>query len=135
MKETSNPYMVDTLDRNRRSILSAAVMVLSLCCHFSNAYAQSSVTLYGLLDNGLTYSSNQGGHSRLFMQDGIESADRLGFQGAEDLGSGQKAIFRLENGFTASNGALGQGGLMFGRQAYVGLSGNSWGGACQEFRV
>jgi outer membrane protein OmpU len=127
MKETSNPYMVDALDRNRRSILKATMMVLSLCSHFSNAYAQSSVTLYGLLDNGITYSSNQGGHSRFFMQDGIESADRLGFQGAEDLGSGKKAIFRLENGFTASNGAFGQGGLMFGRQAYIGLSDNSWG--------
>lgn len=127
MKETTSPYTVRAPNRNGRSILGATVMALSLCSHFGNAYAQSSVTLYGLLDNGLTYSSNQGGHSRFFMQDGIESADRLGFQGEEDLGSGQKAIFRLENGFTASNGALGQGGLLFGRQAYVGLSGNRWG--------
>ena len=46
---------------------------------------------------------------------------RLGI-GKEDLGGGLKAIFVLENGFNVFNGTLGQGGDMFGRQAYVGLS-------------
>ncbi|WP_048991913.1 porin, partial [Burkholderia cenocepacia] len=43
-------------------------------------------------------------------------------RGTEDLGGGLKAIFTLENGFDVNSGKLGQGGLMFGRQAYVGLS-------------
>ena len=47
---------------------------------------------------------------------------RWGLKGTEDLGGGLKAIFQLENGFDVNNGKLGQGGLLFGRQAYVGLT-------------
>ncbi|SAK53868.1 outer membrane porin OpcP [Caballeronia calidae] len=46
---------------------------------------------------------------------------RWGLLGSEDLGSGLKTVFRLESGFDASTGKAGQGGLLFGRQAYVGL--------------
>jgi predicted porin len=51
------------------------------------------------------------------------SGERWGLLGAEDLGGGYRAIFRLENGFTVNNGAFAQGGDEFGRQAYVGISG------------
>jgi GBP family porin len=97
------------------------------------AHAQSSVTLYGLIDAGLTYVSNQStagstaGHSKFAMIDGGINPDRFGLRGSEDLGGGLKAIFTLENGFTLSNGALGQHGLLFGRQAFVGLSSNQFG--------
>lgn len=57
---------------------------------------------------------------------GNESGDRWGLTGSEDLGGGNKALFKLENGFTL-NGALGQGGLMFGRQAFVGIRNDHWG--------
>lgn len=87
------------------------------------AYAQSSVTLYGILDAGITYVNNQRGHSAVIEDTGIAQANRWGLLGAEDLGGGMKAIFTLENGFTLGNGALGQGGAMFGRTATVGLTG------------
>jgi predicted porin len=92
------------------------------------AHAQSTVTLYGIVDVGIAYTSNQttgaGGKSLWQMANGNESGSRWGLTGAEDLGSGLKAVFKLENGFNPSNGGLGQGGREFGRQAYVGLSGD-----------
>jgi predicted porin len=56
------------------------------------------------------------------MSSGVLQGSRFGLRGTEDLGGGLKALFVLENGFDVTNGKLGQGGLMFGRQAYVGLS-------------
>jgi predicted porin len=96
----------------------------SLGCAFLplHALAQSSVTLYGIIDEGLDYTNNAGGHSAVQLTSGYVQGSRWGFRGSEDLGGGLKAIFVLENGFNASSGTLGQGGRMFGRQAYVGLS-------------
>jgi len=86
------------------------------------AHAQSSVTLYGLIDAGITYTNNQRGHSNWQETSGSVNGSRWGLRGAEDLGGGLKAIFTLENGFNINNGTLGQQSRMFGRQAYVGLS-------------
>src|ERR1700751_1017325 len=91
------------------------------------AHAQSSVTLYGVLDDSIQYVSNVGGKSLYNMAAGNLQGNRWGVKGTEDLGGGLKAIFQLENGFNPNNGALGQGGKMFGRQAYVGLTGDQWG--------
>ena len=90
------------------------------------AHAQSSVTLYGLIDAGISYVNNaKAGNSHdslVKYDDGVAQGSRWGLRGTEDLGGGLKAIFVLENGFNSGNGTLGQGGAMFGRQAYVGLS-------------
>ncbi|KXU83843.1 hypothetical protein CI15_25230 [Paraburkholderia monticola] len=93
----------------------------------STAWAQSSVTLFGSVDNGLTYVNNYGGHSLVEMQDGVNKSNSLGFTGSEDLGGGMHAFFKLENGFSLNTGALGQGGLLFGKQAYLGLGDDSIG--------
>jgi predicted porin len=92
----------------------------------SSAYAQSSVTLYGIVDSGIAYVTNagtSGGKNRGSAQmiSGGEANDRFGFKGIEDLGGGLKAVFQLENGFSVANGTLQQGGRLFGRQAFVGL--------------
>ncbi|WP_395063977.1 porin [Paraburkholderia silvatlantica] len=91
------------------------------------AHAQSSVTLYGIIDAGVNYISNvknaTGGSSHQFSYgDGVAQGSRWGLRGTEDLGGGLKAIFVLENGFNSGNGTAGQGGAMFGRQAFVGLT-------------
>ncbi|MGI4857822.1 MAG: porin [Janthinobacterium lividum] len=86
------------------------------------AHAQSSVTLYGLIDAGVTYANNSGGGKRFAMTSGAVNGSRWGLRGAEDLGNGLKAIFVLENGFSIANGTSSQNGREFGRQAYVGLS-------------
>jgi len=86
------------------------------------AHAQSSVTLYGIVDVGINMNTNSGGYHKYDMSSGVMQGSRFGLRGTEDLGGGLKALFVLENGFDVTNGKLGQGGLMFGRQAYVGLS-------------
>jgi predicted porin len=91
------------------------------------AFAQSSVTLYGIIDVGITYVNNAAGHAQWQEQSGIVQGSRWGLKGVEDLGGGTKAIFQLENGFSPNNGTLGQGGREFGRQAYVGLTNATYG--------
>ncbi|MFK4448377.1 putative porin [Caballeronia udeis] len=86
------------------------------------AHAQSSVTLYGIVDAGFVYANNIGGNKLYEPSAGNLQGDRWGLRGTEDLGGGLKALFVLENGFNAFTGKLGQGGDEFGRQAYVGLS-------------
>jgi predicted porin len=90
-------------------------------------HAQSSVTLYGLIDSGITYVSNAGGKSNVVASDGIIQSNRFGLRGSEDLGGGTRAVFVLENGFNLNSGTFAQPGLIFGRQAYVGLSDQRWG--------
>jgi len=90
------------------------------------AHAQSSVTLYGILDAGITYANKVAtstGHDSLVRYgDGVASGSRWGLRGAEDLGGGLKALFVLESGFSTGDGTSGQGGALFGRQAFVGLA-------------
>ncbi|WP_269507251.1 porin [Burkholderia sp. IMCC1007] len=93
----------------------------------ASAFAQSSITLYGIVDTGLSYVNNDSGNQLWAMQGNILRGSRWGLLGAEDLGGGTKAIFRLENGFNPINGKLGQGGREFGRTAYVGLTNESLG--------
>ncbi|MBN3851415.1 porin [Paraburkholderia sp. Ac-20342] len=87
-----------------------------------NTYAQSSVTLYGIIDEGINYNSNMNGGRVFATQSGVMQGSRWGLRGLEDLGGGFSTFFDLENGFDASTGKLGQGGLLFGRQASVGLN-------------
>ncbi|MGI4814150.1 MAG: porin [Janthinobacterium lividum] len=92
--------------------------------------AQSSVTLYGVIDVGIDWNNNSGGQKLWHMQDGTYDGmygSRWGLKGIEDLGGGWKALFVLENGFNLNNGSLGQSGRMFGRQAFVGLSNDRYG--------
>ncbi|MFM0222086.1 porin [Paraburkholderia dipogonis] len=101
---------------------------LSLACAgliCTPAFAQSAVTLYGIVDDGLAYvnhsapSASVAGHDVFQTASGIES--RWGMRGFEDLGGGTRALFTLENGFNVNQGTLSDGGRLFGRQAFVGL--------------
>ncbi|CAB3810509.1 Outer membrane porin protein [Paraburkholderia fynbosensis] len=103
-------------------------VAISAALAASAAHAQSSVTLYGLIDAGLMYTNNVKGQGALFQAtSGNINGSRFGLRGAENLGGGLKAIFVLENGFNVQNGKLGQDSRMFGRQAYVGLSSSQFG--------
>jgi GBP family porin len=107
--------------------LQTAFAIAAAVAMVPAAQAQSSVTLYGLVDGGVGYISNIGGKHEYFQSTSVMQADRWGLKGVEDLGGGTSAIFVLENGFSLSNGALGQGGAEFGRQAYVGLRDKKYG--------
>jgi predicted porin len=91
------------------------------------AFAQSSVTLYGVIDTGISYvnhaaTANGKSASLTKFDDGVDGGNRWGLKGTEDLGGGLNAVFVLESGFAAGDGTLSQGGALFGRQAYVGLT-------------
>ncbi|NUT63354.1 porin [Herbaspirillum sp. C9C3] len=91
------------------------------------ALAQSSVTIYGVVDNALVYSSSQNGAHNVYMRSGNLSASKIGFKGSEDLGGGLQAFFQLENGFDADTGAMSSANTLFNRQSFVGLSSKSAG--------
>jgi predicted porin len=96
-------------------------------------HAQSSVILYGIVDEAFEAVSNvktSPGHgSPVYQLNGSSglSGTRWGLRGKEGLGGGLNAIFVLENGFDPGTGKLNQGGDEFGRQAFVGLTGDRWG--------
>lgn len=94
----------------------------------TGAFAQSNVTVYGVLDLFYAYGmdnfhkdAKDGGA----VGSGGQSGSRFGFKGSEDLGNGLKANFRIEGGINADVGTSAQTGV-FGRWSTVGLSGN-WG--------
>lgn len=96
------------------------------------ACAQSSVTLYGIVDAGLLYTnktanSSTGANSgkQFSFIDSGSTPSEFGMEGTEDLGGGLKAKFKLENGFSTANGGPGiSNGNFFGRQAWVSLKSN-----------
>jgi predicted porin len=102
--------------------MKKACLCMTLAAMSCVAHAQSSVTLYGVFDEGIDYVSNSKGKPLVSLVSGEINGARWGLIGKEDLGGGMHAIFRLENGFDSNNGTLGQGGLLFGRIALVGLS-------------
>jgi len=102
----------------KKSLLALAV----LGAFAGAASAQTNVTIYGVADVGLQRIDTTATSARWGIDSGIQSGSRIGFRGTEDLGGGLSAIFTLENGYAIDTGALGQGGLLFGRQAWVGLS-------------
>jgi len=97
----------------------------------SAANAQSSVTVYGVIDTAIRSITNAGGPDgtgrQLEMTEGAFQGPRVGFKGEEDLGGGLSAVFKLENGFQSNNGQFDQQGQLFGRQEFIGLKGKSWG--------
>ena len=114
----------------KKSLIALAVLAST------GAMAQSSVTLYGIVDIALQTAKEDGSPRQNSMESGGVNGSRFGLKGSEDLGGGLKALFVLENGFKADTGAIGGGaglnGLagtskpataMFGRKAYVGLAG------------
>jgi len=109
----------------KKSLVALAVLAAS-----GAAMAQSSVTLYGWIDTYLASSSieNKGNTaipsvSTTQLSAGSVNGNRWGLKGTEDLGGGLSAVFDLQSGFASDTGAAQQGGLLFGRQAVVGLQG------------
>ncbi|MGU7775714.1 porin [Burkholderia sp. MR1-5-21] len=95
---------------------TCALTLMTTCAH-----AQSTVTLYGLIDTGISYTNNIKGGSAWQESNGKLGGSRWGILGKEDLGGGLNAIFTLESGFNSANGTSQQGGRLFGRQAFVGI--------------
>ena len=106
----------------KKSLIALAVLAAS-----GAAMAQSSVTLYGVLDTGLTYSKGEESVYGMTHVGGNVNS-RLGFRGVEDLGNGLKATFNLEAGMGVDDGNnymdKDSNGMAFRRTSTVGLAGN-----------
>ncbi|MGB9991391.1 porin [Massilia sp. SM-13] len=102
----------------KKTLISLAV----LGAMSSAAFAQSNVTIYGILDAGLVAERGGKAGNITKVTSGVANASRIGFRGVEDLGGGLSAIFTLETGFRADDGALDNtSSTLFNRQAFVGL--------------
>lgn len=131
----------------KKSLIAVAVAAALPAAAFAQQ-AGSSVTLYGIIDAAVASESGGAvtagtGNSRLAVQSGVQSGNRFGIRGREDLGGGMFAEFVLENGFGLDSGAGGLSGnnnpittatpagaqqpaqyRIFGREARVSLGGN-----------
>ena len=121
----------------KKSLIALAVLAAS-----GAAMAQSSVTLFGVVDATIRYTDGGNG-SRWQMANSGYNSSRLGFRGTEDLGGGLTASFWLEAGVGNDSGTgvvsstnnqvggtntapTGSQGLTFNRRSTVSLAG-SWG--------
>ncbi|MES2830918.1 MAG: porin [Pseudomonadota bacterium] len=103
----------------KKSLLALAV----LGAFTGIASAQTSVTIYGVADVGITRQDN-GATVTNRLDSGNQSGSRLGFKGTEDLGGGLSGQFVLEQGFNIDTGSVASAtNNAFNRQAYLGLTG------------
>jgi predicted porin len=106
-------------------VLGAMASALPLAAH-----AQSSVTLYGVADAGVLYTSHSAGNAgkQFSFADGGWLPDEFGLRGVEDLGGGLKTTFVLESGYSLASGAFKfSNGNFFGRQAWISIGGTDYG--------
>ena len=96
----------------KKSLIALAVLGVAGVAH-----AQSSVTLYGIVDVGIIKEKD----AATELRSGGMSTSRLGFKGTEDLGGGLSAVFKLEGSLAVDTGT--PDALKFNRESYVGLAG------------
>lgn len=96
----------------------------ALCA--GSALAQTSTTLYGIMDVSVRYMTNadRTNGSLMQMTNGAITSSRWGVRGTEDLGGGLSAVYQLEGGIEPDTGSIGNGGRIFGRKSFVGLAGS-----------
>jgi GBP family porin len=105
--------------------MKKTLLALAVLGSFSGiASAQSSVSVYGIVDAGIVNERGGAAGSVTKLTSGVGSASRLGFRGTEDLGGGLSANFVLESGFRLDTGELdNSSNRLFNRQSFVGLKG------------
>ena len=112
-----------------KRIIQLAITMAAISAVWS-AQAETSVTVYGIVDSNLEYVSNNDPASdngnKFRVRSGGLNGSRFGLKGVEDLGKGYKAIFTLEAGIDMTNGKSAYANRLFGRKAFVGLS-TPWG--------
>lgn len=117
----ANHFKAGPLKARRVAIAALTGLLISPL----SAHAQSSLTLYGLIDTGVSWVSTGTDRSGI-LSTGVASTSRLGFRGAEDIGNGLRAVFDLESGFNSDTGGQrgGPANRLFDRIATVGFAGD-----------
>ncbi|SEK98311.1 Outer membrane protein (porin) [Roseateles sp. YR242] len=119
-----------TLSLTARAALGTPSALLVLALAGSPAFAQSSVSLYGLVDVSIGASRTAGTADSIKNVDsGKMTTSFIGFKGSEDLGGGLSAIFQLDSFLRADGGLNGRftGDSFWARNAWVGLASKEWG--------
>lgn len=122
----------------KKTFIAAAVLSTiagTVSAQVANSDSKSFSVLYGVVDVGAgitskVHDANSEGakdKAKFNFGSGQNSGNRWGFYIKERLGGGLYAVGRLESGFSIGNGSSGQGGKLFGRQAYFGLGNDSFG--------
>jgi predicted porin len=113
--------------------INRIALAVLMTCSAGALQAQSSVTVFGVVDGGYLDTSPKSVSGRPVtpastrgIEDGIQTPSRFGFYGTEALGGGLNAKFWLEGGFASDTGTSQQNGRLFGRQAWAALQGG-WG--------
>lgn len=111
----------------KKSLMALAVLGTMGCVNA--AYAQTNVNIYGLIDATISTvnHADSSGNRLTGIPVAWFSGNRIGFRGTEDLGSGLKAIFKLEAEFVVGTGEMDTPGVLFNRDAWVGLQDNTFG--------
>lgn len=117
---------------SRKTVRKRTMLSLSTSCAMAAigtpVAAQSSVTLYGIVDTNIEFSNHNAADGKSAasglknawrMQSGGMNSSRWGIRGTEDMGSGLKAFFTLESGFESDTGSID--GRLFSRLAFVGV--------------
>ncbi|WP_422012535.1 porin [Roseateles sp.] len=103
----------------KKALIALAVLGLT----GGAAVAQSSVTLFGVLDADMKYTKTGDVKKKALDSSGLNTS-RFGVRGTEDLGGGLKAGFWLESEVAVDTGVAGNGGAFWGRRATVSLAGD-----------
>ena len=103
-----------------RRLIAAAALTL---CGASSVMAQSSVTLFGMIDLAVSSIKAPGGKEIKTLENGQMSTSYFGFKGVEDLGGGLSAQYALEAFMRNDTGTMGRfnGDAYFARSSWVGL--------------
>lgn len=104
-----------------RTFLAAALVSLA-----TPVWAQSSVTLFGVVDTNLTYGKGSLTSLKAVGTGGL-AGSRVGFRGVEDLGGGLRAAFVIEHGMNTDTGVPASATSFWNRQTYVALGHTQWG--------
>jgi predicted porin len=103
------------------------IIACAACACAGSAFAQSGVTLSGIVDLAVRRGEGEGSGKLTSVVSGSNSTSRLAFTGREDLGGGLSAGFHLEHGLLADSGANASAAKFFDRRSTVSLASTSWG--------
>lgn len=108
--------------------MKARILALAVASVLASpAFAQSSVTVFGIADAAVRQVNNQGRGSVSSMVSGSNSTSRVGFRGVEDLGGGLSAGFHLEHGLLIDTGNDASSTQWFDRRSTLSLTSKAWG--------
>ncbi|WP_254609760.1 porin [Burkholderia lata] len=131
MEITARGRCIASNEAHRRFRPKSALLTLLLAgfaLHDVSAHAQSSVTLYGLIDTAVRYTTHadKSGDNVVQLSNGGLSESHWGLRGAEDIGGGNTVVFQLENRFFTNSGTTDPA-LPFFNTAFIGIKSSTFG--------